>query len=119
MTNTIDKFNEYFAAFQQLIALRKNNEGDSAGLTGDQTHIIHRDDKHKIIGFSRSNGFAEEQINVYLNLSDVEIDEYALSKLNEGARCLFAWSDGIVTDDVKANNGTIKIPKYSVFIFSN
>ncbi|WP_299664740.1 alpha-amylase family glycosyl hydrolase [uncultured Psychromonas sp.] len=114
-----DQFNEYYVAFQQLIALRKNNEGRSAGLTGDQTHIIHRDDEHKIIGFSRSSGFADEQINVYLNLSDVEIDEYALSELNEEATCLFAWSDGIVTDEVRVNNGTVKIPKYSVFIFSN
>ncbi|MEG3755696.1 alpha-amylase family glycosyl hydrolase [Psychromonas arctica] len=113
------QFNEYYAAFQQLIALRKNNEGSSAGLTGDQTDIIHRDDEHKIIGFSRSNGIADEQINVYLNLSDAEINEYVLNGLNKEATCLFAWSDGIVTDQVSANNGAIKMPKYSVFIFSN
>ncbi|WP_413692655.1 hypothetical protein [Psychromonas sp. KJ10-2] len=114
-----EQFNEYYAAFQQLIALRKNSEGHSAGLTGDQTHIIHRDDAHKIIGFSRSNGVDDEQINVYLNLSDVEIEEYALSELHEEATCLFAWSDGIVTDEVSVKNGSINIPKYSVFIFSN
>ncbi|RBW43635.1 1,4-alpha-glucan branching protein [Psychromonas sp. B3M02] len=114
-----EQFNEYYTAFQQLIALRKNSEGHSAGLTGDQTHIIHRDDAHKIIGFSRSNGVDDEQINVYLNLSDVEIEEYVLSELHEEATCLFAWSDGIVTEEVSVKNGSINIPKYSVFIFSN
>jgi 1,4-alpha-glucan branching enzyme len=54
-----DQFNEYYVAFQTLIALRKNRDGLSAGLTGDQTEIIHRDDEHKIIGFNRSNGVSE------------------------------------------------------------
>jgi 1,4-alpha-glucan branching enzyme len=114
-----DKFNEYYQAFQRLIALRKNNEGLSAGLTGDKTAIIHRDDKHKIIGYSRSNGMSDNWISIYLNLSDAEIENYTLNETSDQSECLFAWSDGIITDSVAISEGKVNMPKYGVLIFSN
>ena len=113
-----EQFDEYHQAFKALIALRKNNGGKSAGLTGDKTQIIHRDDQHKILGYCRTNGYSDEQINVYLNLSDAEINDYKLTGLKDKATCLFAWSDGIVTNAIKVTDGKINIPRYGVFIFT-
>lgn len=117
--NNKEQFKEYYQAFQTLIALRKNTNARSPGLTGKETHIIHYDDQNKVIGYCRSNGFSGEQVYIYLNLSDANINNYELNELKDEATCLFAWSDGIVTDDVQITNGTVNMTSYGVFIFSN
>ncbi len=91
-------FEEFYQAFKILVALRKNSEGNSAGLTGGQTTIIHRDDDNKVLGYKRSNGHAGEDVYIYINFSNRQLDNYELKGFPENARCLFAWNDGIVND---------------------
>lgn len=111
------QFKAYYQAFKILIALRKNSDIRSPGLTGAETRIIHYDDQHKIIGYCRSNGLPDEEVYVYLNLSDAEINDYQLQGFKDRAKCLFAWADGDITDSVKVKNGLIDMPRYAIYIF--
>jgi len=114
-----EKFPEYFEAFKNLISLRKNENGKTAGLTGSETEIIHRDDDNKIIGYRRSNGNANEQVYIYLNLSNATIEDYVLANLPENMQCTFAWADGIKTSMFEEANETITMPSYGVLIYAN
>jgi len=117
--NKKQQFKDYYQAFQKLIALRKNTDGYSAGLTGTATQMVHYDDHNKIIGYCRSNGISDEQVYVYINLSDTQIENYQLGELVDGATCVFAWSDGDITDDVVVTNSKVAMPGHGVFMFSN
>lgn len=114
-----EKFPEYFEAFKTLISLRKNDQGKTAGLTGSETEVIHRDDSNKVIGYRRSNGHDNEQVFVYLNFSNTTIENYQLSNLPENMQCAFAWADGIKTSSFENYHEKITMPSYGVLIFSN
>jgi 1,4-alpha-glucan branching enzyme len=113
------QFPEYYDAFKRLIALRRNTNGGSAGLTGGRTDIIHEDPQHKVIGYQRQNAEFGEKVYVYLNLSDASIADYTLNGLPTNTKCIFAWDDGLVnTEKVNVDNGAIHLPSYGALIFA-
>ena len=114
-----EQFPDYYEAFKQLIALRKNINGTSAGLTGSETSIIHEDSDNKVIGYKRENKEYGEKVYVFLNLSNRHIEDYRVNIDGNALKCLFAWSNGLIDPaDVKITNGTIDLPSYGSLIFS-
>ncbi|QJR80344.1 1,4-alpha-glucan branching protein [Alteromonas pelagimontana] len=113
-----ERFAEYAEAYKQLVALRKNTNGNSAGLTGGNTEIVHRDDDNKVIGYKRSNDVGSQNVYVYIQLSNNTTDNYRLDGLAPETACLFAWSDGLKTEELEENDGYVKMLPYSIMIFA-
>lgn len=113
------QFPEYYEAFKRLIALRRNVNGNTPGLTGGLTDIIHEDPRNKVIGYCRQNAEFGETVYVYLNLSNTSIDDYVLNGLPNDAHCLFAWNDGLTeVGSVNAENSKVNLPSYGALIFA-
>lgn len=112
------RFAEYANAFSKLVALRTNQHGNSSGLTGGDTQIIHQNNDHKVLAFRRSNGLDDNAVYAVLNLSGTDTENYELDGLPDDAVCLFAWQDGITTDSVTLKHGSLHMTAYSAFIFS-
>lgn len=113
-----ETFSDYFEAIKALIHFRKNASNNTAGLTGSNTDIIHKDDNNKVIGYCRSNGVAHENVNVYINLSNKTIENYTLENLPSNAKVLFAWADGMQTSSIEVKDSTLTLPSYGILLFT-
>ncbi|MDO6474700.1 alpha-amylase family glycosyl hydrolase [Alteromonas sp. 1_MG-2023] len=112
------RFAEYAEAFTQLVGLRTNKNGNSAALTGGATEIVHKDDDNKVLIYKRSNGLDDKHVYVMINFSGADVEGYRLNGMPPDADCLFAWQDGITTNDVQLNDNLIHLTAYSAMIFS-
>jgi len=112
------RFAEYAEAFTQLVGLRTNKNGNSAALTGGATEIVHKDDDNKVLIYKRSNGLDDKHGYVMINFSGANVEGYRLNGMPPDAACLFAWQDGITTNDVQLNDNLIHLTAYSAMIFS-
>lgn len=112
------QFNDIVAAFTALIALRTNQHGNSAGLTGAFTEIVHQDDENKVIGFMRTDEHNAQPVWVYMSLANRTLENYSLSGLPENPQCLFAWQHEDVTNTFSVEESSASLLPYSIFIFS-
>jgi 1,4-alpha-glucan branching enzyme len=63
--------------YHRLIALRRNMEGDTAGLTGDHTDVFHVNDNAKVIAYRRWNqGGPGDDVIVVANFSSKPFPVY-------------------------------------------
>ena len=53
-----------------------------------------------------------------INFSGADVEGYRLNGMPPDAACLFAWQDGITTNDVQLNDNLIHLTAYSAMIFS-
>lgn len=113
-----ETFSEYVSAISTLVQLRKGTSKHTAGLTGDTTEIVHRDDQNKVIGYRRDNGIEGEAVWVYLHVGNGDINHYALSGLPAHPQCLFCWANGIYTEEVTVQEGRVNLPSYGILIFA-
>lgn len=113
-----EQFGEYLQAYRELIHLRTNNQGDSAGLTGGFTDIVHSDNDNKVIGYRRFNEVNDKPVWVYLNLSGQHLSDYVLNGLPESSRCLFAWQEGLATQEMKVDNNAVTLAPFGIAIFA-
>ena len=67
-------------AFRDLIRLRRNVDGNTRGLTGQNVDVFHRDQENKVLAWNRwYDGGPRDSTVVILNLSHREHDFYELT----------------------------------------
>lgn len=72
--------------YRDLIALRRNLNGVSAGLTGQNVQVHHINDEAKVIAYHRWDaGGINDDIIVVANFSSVRLDEYEIGLPHRGA----------------------------------
>ena len=71
------QFSGIVLAHQHLIDLRLNRHGNTRGLLGNHTNVIHRDDKNNIIAYHRKDkGGAHDDTVVIVNFGDAPFQTY-------------------------------------------
>ena len=113
-----EQFGEYLQAFEELIALRTNARGNSAGLTGGITEIIHHDTTNKVVGYRRTNEMDDKPVWVYLNLSSQYLPEYQLAGLPAEPQCIFAWQEGLATEGMKPEENALTLAPFGIVMFT-
>ena len=126
-----DRYSGVVLAHKHLIALRKNTYSNTAGLLGQHTTIIHRNDPDRILAYHRwDKGGPKDDVVVIVNFGEKHFAEYDLTLPHKGiwqVRFNSSWH-GYSDDfkDVKVQviqadaTGKITIPmaKRSVIIIS-
>jgi 1,4-alpha-glucan branching enzyme len=117
-------------AYQHLIALRRNVQGNSAGLTGKNINLMHVDEDNKIIAYQRwKQGGPKDDVMVIVNFGDRHFDDYALSFPRTGTwhvrfnstlqEYALDFANVPVPDmRVDTGGGTLVLPPSSVIILS-
>lgn len=74
-----DRYDSVVRMYRDLIALRTNRSGLTAGLTGQKVQIIHCNDDDKIIAFHRAKeGGCHDDVMVILKFSDQAAMDYRI-----------------------------------------
>lgn len=80
-----DRFPGITALYRDLISLRLNHAGNTAGLTGHHIEILHMDDPSNTIAFRRwRDGGPGDDTVVIANLSDLPIESLTVRVPSEG-----------------------------------
>lgn len=119
------------AAHQHLTDLRTNSYGNTAGLRGQSTALIHRDDTNRVVAYHRwDKGGAGDDVVVVTNFSDTTLPEYELPLPRPGTwtvRFNSSWRgyspdfhevdwQTTATDDT--GRATVTLAPYGVYIIS-
>jgi 1,4-alpha-glucan branching enzyme len=117
-------------AYKHLIALRKNEHGVSAGLTGKNINLMHVDEDNKVIAYHRWDmGGAKDDAVVIINFGNRLHLEYVLGFPRNGEwsiRFNSAWQ-GYMPDlkhvevpDITVDNGggTLRLPPNAAIILT-
>jgi len=118
-------------AHQHLIQLRLNTYGNTAGLLGQSTALIHRDDTNHVIAYHRwDKGGVGDDVIVIANFTDATLLDYKLKLPRPGTwttRFNSSWKGysadfneqlwaTTTTDD--AGTATIALAPYGIYIIS-
>jgi 1,4-alpha-glucan branching enzyme len=126
-----EKYSGIVSAHKHLIALRKNDNGNSKGLCGQSINILHLNEESKVLAYHRwENGGANDDVVVVINFANREQKDYWINFPRPGTwNVLFNsnWQ-GYSPDfenignveQVQADNGSCKLDlgPYSVQVFS-
>ncbi len=128
LTNT---FSTIVSMYQDLIRLRRNLDGRSAGLTGLNTSTMQTDNSNKIIAYRRWNtGNVGDDVIVICNFANTNLASYTVNNFpHTGIWYTQFNSDytkystdygnyGSVSTTVSVSSATISIAPYSVLILS-
>ena len=123
-----EQFHGMVQLYKDLIKLRKNRDGISAGLLGDVIETLHLDEATKVLAYARGN---EEtpRVVIVMNFSNTAHHDYKLTFPENGwwkARFNSDWQGysadyhNTHTPDVEVTNGSgnVNIAPYSAVIFS-
>lgn len=126
-----DQFKGIVTAHKHLIDLRLNAHANTAGLLGQFTQVIHRDDANNVIAYHRKDaGGPGDDTVVIVNFSDTSFLDYTLRLPYKGhwrVRFNSSWKGYSVDFHetsftlAKANDdgeAVIAMPEYSVLILS-
>ncbi len=95
------------ALYKDLIALRKNNAGLTAGLSGQSTNVYHTNNSAKMIAFHRwSSGGEKDDTIVIMNFSNTGRNGYRIGMPRDGQWKVRFNSDWSGYDSSYANWGT-------------
>jgi 1,4-alpha-glucan branching enzyme len=103
-----EKFRDIVRLARDLIRLRRNVDGVSAGLTGDHFALLHLDDEAKTVAWARARGddVAVVVVNLSAEARDVTTELPAggrwVVRFNSDASTYSALFGGHETDDVEA-----------------
>ncbi len=127
----VEKHHGIITAHQHLIGLRRNMYANTAGLSGQSTALIHRDDTNSVVAYHRwDKGGAGDDVIVIVNFGRHMFDEYVLRLPRPGewvVRFNSSWKgysadfhekswDRATTDD--SQRAHISLAPYSVYILS-
>lgn len=125
-----EQFKGIVTAYKHLIALRKNQHGNTAGLLGHHVNVLHLDDEAKVLAYHRwDQGGAGDDTLVILNFSNRTLDGYQLNFPASGkwvVRFNSSWK-GYSQDFKEVNisgvpaegdTATLTLPPYSILILS-
>lgn len=125
-----EKFAGILNAHKHLISLRKNQYGNTRGLTGQSSAVLHIHEDNKMLAYHRSDqGGAGDDVVVILNLANRTQENYVINFPRTGAWHVRFNSDWkgyspdfkdsqILEVVVEKDSGTISIAPYSVLILS-
>lgn len=126
-----DQFSGIVLAHQHLIDLRLNKHGNTRGLLGQYTGVIHRDDENNLIAYHRKDeGGPLDDTVVLINFGDAHFEKYELLLPHSGTwtvRFNSSWKGynvdfheaGTSTVDADANKkASLELAAYSVVILS-
>jgi 1,4-alpha-glucan branching enzyme len=129
--NKTKQFAGIVEAHRHMIDLRLNKYGNTRGLLGESTSVIHRDDTNTVIAYHRKDkGGPLDDTVVIINFGEHVFDEYTLTFPSKGTwrvRFNSSWKGynvdfhEVPLDVVEANaNGeaSISLSKFSVLILS-
>lgn len=117
-------------AYRQLIGLRQNKHGVSAGLSGRSINLFHVDEDNKVVGYHRwQNGGPKDDVVVVINFGNRAFESYSMSFPRNGTWQVRFCSDhkqysadfaGAHIPDVQAQSGSgaFVLPAGSALIFS-
>ncbi|HWT55468.1 MAG TPA: alpha-amylase family glycosyl hydrolase [Candidatus Microsaccharimonas sp.] len=127
------KFSGIVTAHRHLVALRRNVHGNTAGLTGNGTNILHLNHDTKILAYHRWNkGGAGDDTVIVFNFTNQLISDYTIDFPVAGSwkvRFNSDWqgyspdftdhqTEDIVANEETGGTGTLSIAPYSVVILS-
>lgn len=121
--DNLEKFSGIVTAHQHLIALRRNQYGDTAGLTSGDIAVLGSDDNFKILTYRRGND--KHPVIVVASFNGHKVSDYVLP-LPEGEwkiRFNSSWK-GYSTDfaelrsDTITSGESINLPPYIVLILT-
>ncbi|QDU99187.1 alpha-amylase family glycosyl hydrolase [Lignipirellula cremea] len=116
--------------YQDLIGLRRNLTGVTAGLKGQHVNVHHLDDNNKVIAFRRwEEGGPGDDVVVVLNFCSQKHDAYSIGFPQDGLwklRLNSDWDgyselfDNTASTDltVKDGHASVKLAPYSALIYS-
>lgn len=126
-----EQFNGIVQAYMHLIALRKNAYGNTKGLTGHFSKVLHQDNSNKLCAYHRwERGGKGDDVVVILNLAHAVQKDYELSFPAVGTWTVRFNSDwkgysndfgDVLTDIVEVGEdgkGRLDIGSYSVMVLS-
>jgi 1,4-alpha-glucan branching enzyme len=117
-------------AYRDLIALRRDTHGLSAGLVGRSINVFHVNENDKVIAYHRwQNGGLKDDVVVVINFGNRAFTSYSIGFPHNGKwHVRFSSSDkeysvdfpGIHVPDVEARsgNGTFILPASTALILS-
>jgi 1,4-alpha-glucan branching enzyme len=126
----IEKFRGIVQAHSHLIALRKNQYGNTRGLISQSFNILHLNEGDKVLAYHRwDQGGPKDDVVIVINFANKEQKDYWINFPNDGiwkARFNSNWrgysSDfeeiGVSEVVVSDSSGKINIGPYSVIILS-
>jgi len=125
-----EEFSGIVAANQHLIALRKNQHGNSAGLLGPSFNVLHVDENNKVMAYHRwDQGGPGDDVVVVINFANQTFNDYQLAVPREGdwkVRFNSSWqgyspdfeSTSLTNVTVQAGQANFILPAYGVLILS-
>ena len=135
--NLANQYEGLINLYKSMIALRRNLDGNTKGLTGENIEIHHINNKDKVIAFHRwHEGGSRDSVIVVINFRNTSFDQYAIGLPNPGIWKLRFNSDwkgydeeftDNYTGDPEATEGEtdgmrwyspVSIGPYAVLIFS-
>jgi 1,4-alpha-glucan branching enzyme len=130
-------FSGILQLYKDLIRLRRNLGGQSAGLTGPSVNVFHTQNSNKVIAYHRwLNGGSNDDVVVVANFKNATWNNYQIGFPHGGGwRVVFNsdWSGysglfgNLFSPDITANgppldglgqSGTVNLAPYSVVILS-
>jgi 1,4-alpha-glucan branching enzyme len=126
----IEEFRGIVMAHAHLIALRKNQYGNSTGLISQFFNVLHLNEGDKVLAYHRwDKGGPGDDVIVVINFANKAQDNYVINFPRPGiwkVRFNSNWKGyspdfeeiGVSEISVNDNNGQIKLGPYSVIILS-
>lgn len=91
------------ALYRDLIRLRRNVEGESAGLSGQNTEVLHVNHDAKVLAFRRFRDDESGELLVVLNFANEARDHYRVGVTRDGEwSCRFNNSSPVYTEQGSA-----------------
>lgn len=125
------QFSGIVLAHKHLIDLRLNRHGNTQGLLGNYTKLIHRDDVNNVIAYHRKDqGGACDDTVIIVNFGDTSFMDYELYLPHEGhwrVRFNSSWkgysvefheTDFTLAKADASGKAVLSMPEYSVLILS-
>lgn len=105
-----ERFAGILELYRDLIGLRRNKDGLTAGLTGHNTHVYHLNDEAKVLAFHRwAEGGAGDSVVIIANLANHPYTDYTLGFPLGGVWQVRFNSDSQKYDPDFANQGSVEV----------
>jgi 1,4-alpha-glucan branching enzyme len=125
----LDTYKNYVHFFKDIIALRRNLEGNTKGLQSQHIAIQHLDNDSKILAFHRfDKGGSQDSVFVLINFANRYLENYQVEFPSEGNWTLRLNSDTTYYDpknknrdinlSMEGSKGHLNIAEYQILIFT-
>jgi 1,4-alpha-glucan branching enzyme len=101
----VTKFKGLVAMYRDLIALRRNVNGKTGGLSAEHVNVFHADEQNKTLAFHRfGNGGSGDDVVVVVNLSNQDFHSLNIGFPRQG-KWIVRFNSGAAVYDLEFKNG--------------